>query len=263
MIIDTHTHVFPASRSKETLADLRQRTGIPHYTSGDLDGLKASMRSAGIDMAIVSRITTDPKRVKSVNNWLLECRQERIRPLAAIHPDVPDVQTYVAGLKDAGFLGIKIHPDYQGFYVDDPAMLPVYEAAESAGLPILFHAGLDRGLPPPVRAMPNRLLNIHELFPNLAMVAAHMGGEDNYDETVEYLLGKDIYLDTAFVLSIMTHDTLRTFFSKHPIERFLFGTDSPFANQTIELNCLKNFPFLNSEEKQKIMSLNAAELYHL
>ena len=260
MIIDFHTHIFPADIGPAILKDLSTRTCIPHYNDGSLDSLLHSMNKNRINASVVSRITTSPKKVVQVNQWLLSCKQDRIIPLAAIHPEVPDLDDYVASLKASGFKGIKIHPDYQGFYVDDPKMYPVYDAARQVRLPILFHAGLDRGLPPPVHALPHNLLKIHQMFPDLVMVAAHMGGEDNYEETKQLLLGRDIYLDTAFVLRIMKTETLRHFFSAHPIERFLFGTDNPFTDQTAELKGLLDLPILSWKQKKKILGQNAARL---
>ena len=68
---------------------------------------------------------------------------------------------------------------------------------------ILFHAGLDRGLPHPIHSTPKRLAKVHGDFPSLRIVAAHMGGEAVFDETERVLLGKDIFMDTSFVLRIM------------------------------------------------------------
>jgi predicted TIM-barrel fold metal-dependent hydrolase len=92
------------------------------------------------------------------------------------------------------------------------------------------------------------------------MVAAHMGGEDNYQETEECLLGTEIYLDTAFVLRIMDKNILKRFLNKHSKDRFLFGSDSPFSEQAEDLKYLMNLSYLNQEEKEKIAGKNAAEL---
>ncbi len=58
------------------------------------------------------------------------------------------------------------------------------------------------------------------------VIAAHMGGEDNYEDTEAHPLSTGVSPDTAFVLRIMEPSTLERFFSRHPKERFLFGTDS-------------------------------------
>lgn len=263
MFIDFHAHIFPRAKGAAILSDLSVRADISHYTDGSLESLVQSMKRSGITASVVSRITTRPEGVASVNTWLQKSTQDCIWPMATLHPELADLQNYMATLKNLGFKGIKLHLDYQGVYADDRKMYPVYEAAQALKLPILFHAGLDRGLPPPVRATPERLLTIHQEFPNLTIIAAHMGGEDNYDETETHLLGTSIYFDTAFVLRIMEKNTLKRFFSKHPIDRFLFGTDSPFTDQATELNYFLDLPFLSQDEKDKILGLNAVKLMDL
>ena len=263
MVIDFHTHIFPRQKAPEILSKLSNKADIPHYADGTLHGLLHSMKKAGIQLSVISRITIHPEQVKAVNNWLLGCQRKNILPMATIHPDQTEGETYVEDLKKAGFKGIKLHPDYQGFYADDRSMYPFYEAAQALQIPILFHAGLDRGLSPPFKAMPEHLLKVHREFPRLKIIAAHMGGEDNYDETEASLLGTDVYLDTAFVLRIMDENILKRFFQKHPIERFLFGTDSPFTDQQTELHFLNSLSFLTPDQKDKIAGQNAARLLNI
>lgn len=261
MVIDSHTHIFPQMKSRAILSKLSSRAAIPHFTDGTLQGLLNSMKTAGVHLSLISRITTRPEQVDPVNHWLYGLRRDNVLPMATIHPDMPAGQAYIKSLKDKGFIGIKVHPDYQGFYADDTRMFPFYETLQDLKMPILFHAGLDRGLSPPFRAMPVHLLRVHRQFPGLVMIAAHMGGEDNYDQTETCLLGEDIYLDTAFVLRLMNPDTLKRFFKMHPIERFLFGTDSPFTDQSTELNYLQSLAFLSQDAKDNIAGKNAAELF--
>lgn len=263
MVIDFHTHVFPRQKAPDILTKLLTKFDIPNFADGTLRGLTNSMQRAGIQLALISRITIHPEQVKAVNNWLLGCRRKSILPMATLHPDQPEGEAYVEEIKKAGFKGIKLHPDYQGFYADDKRMYPFYEAAQALQMPVLFHAGLDRGLSPPFKAMPRHLLEVRRNFHRLKIIAAHMGGEDNYDETEATLLGTDIYLDTAFVLRRMDPNILNRFFQKHPIERFLFGTDSPFTDQKTELQFLYNFPFLTPSQKDKLAGQNAAGLLNM
>jgi predicted TIM-barrel fold metal-dependent hydrolase len=263
MVIDFHTHIFPRQKASGILSKLSDKADIPHYTDGTLHGLLHSMKKAGVQLSLISRITIHPEQVASVNNWLLGCTRKNILPMATIHPDQSEGESYIEDLKKAGFAGVKLHPDYQGFYADDRSMYPFYEAAQALQIPILFHAGLDRGLTPPFKAMPKQLLKVHRDFPRLKMIAAHMGGEDNYEETEVNLLGTDIYLDTAFVLRIMDEKILERFFQKHPVERILFGTDSPFTDQKTELHFLNELSFLTPSQKDKIAGYNAARLLNI
>jgi len=245
------------------LSSLSKKADIPYFTDGTVSGLLNSMKKADIHLSVISRITTRADQVVSINQWLYGLRKKNILPLATIHPNLQKGEEYIEKLKKIGFKGIKVHPDYQGFYADDKRMYPFYDVLQSSGMPILFHAGLDRGLSPPFHAMPEKLLKVHREFPKLKMVAAHMGGEDNYQETEECLLGTDIYLDTAFVLRIMDKNILKRFFKMHPVDRFLFGSDSPFSEQSKDLKYLMNLSYLDQEEKEMIAGKNAADLLGL
>jgi predicted TIM-barrel fold metal-dependent hydrolase len=262
MIVDFHTHIFPTDMASKTLDSMEKRS-IPSYSDGTLEGLIQSMDAAGIDLSVVSRITTKPEQVRPVNQWLLGTKQERIQPIATWHPDCLVEPDSLTRLKGQGFKGFKLHPDYQGFLADDRMMYPFYEAAQAEGLFILFHAGLDQGLPGPLNAPPERLAKIHKDFPELSMILAHMGGEDIYDRTEACLLGRDIYLDTSFVLRKMPLNILERFFDKHPAERFLFGTDSPWVDQSLDLKFLFSLCFLTEADKEKITGTNAAQLLGL
>ena len=260
MFIDFHTHVFPDRKAPMILKDMAQRKKIPHFFDGTVDGLIGIMRESGIERSLISRITTRKENVTAVNDWLESCMGQKIQALATVHPDQPVASSDLEALRKKGFKGVKLHPDYQGFFVDDRRMYPFYEAAQATAMPVLFHAGLDRGLPPPVHALPPGLLNVHRDFPHLIMILAHMGGEDNYDQTEALLLGRDVFLDTSFVLSIMPAGLLKRFFRKHGVDRILFGSDGPFRDQTAEFNYLLNLSFLTSHEKEKVAGKNAALL---
>ena len=260
MSIDFHTHIFPPESAPSILNQLLDRGNIRHFTDGTVEGLLTAMEKSSVNLSLFSRITTRAENIAPVNQWLRQCTREHIKPMATWHPDMPAATSDLEALKAHGFKGFKLHPDYQGFFVDDPRMYSFYEAAQAVQMPVLIHAGLDRGLPPPVHATPQRLLKVHRQFPRMIIVAAHMGGEDNYDETETHLLGKEIYLDTSFVLRIMDRDILKRFFRKHSVERILFGSDSPFTDQAVELNYLFDLPFLTASEKDKVAGKNAAAL---
>ena len=124
----------------ELLEDMTKRS-IPSYADGTLEGLMDSMDAAGIDISVVSRITTKPEQVESINQWLLSNKQERIHPLATWHPNLPVDPGVIGRLRRQGFKGFKLHPDYQGFIVDDEGMFPFYEAAQAEGLPGAVRSG--------------------------------------------------------------------------------------------------------------------------
>lgn len=263
MIIDFHTHIYPESSASKTLTVVQSRAGISCFNDGTRQGLVQSMDKAGIDLSVVCSVATKPDMVKSTHRWLESIRNRRIMPFGTMHPDRLGRLEEVRDLKRRGFKGFKVHPDYQGFFVDERRMYPFYEAAQAEGMIILFHAGLDRGLPDPVHSTPERLAKVHKDFPSLRMVVAHMGGEAVFDETEKYLLGREVFMDTSFVLRVMPPHVLERFVKKHPAERILFGSDSPWTDQSEELRFLMGLPYLSGEDKEKIAGRNAVRLLGL
>ena len=263
MKIDFHTHIYPDRVALSTVNAVRQRAGIDAYTEGTLEGLKRSMASAGIDLSVIAAVATKPEQVASIQRWVNGIRQPGIEAMAVMHPAQPLTPRQIGTLKRDGYRGFKLHPDYQDFFVDDPRMYPIYESVAAEGMFILFHAGIDRGLPHPVHATPRRLAAAHKAVPGLCMVAAHFGGEDAYEESLEYLLGQDIYLDTSFVLSRMPGSFREKFLKGHPADRLLFASDSPWTDQGEELRFLLQLPYLPDGDKEKICFSNAARLLGL
>ena len=58
----------------------------------------------------------------------------------------------------------------------------------------------------------------------------------------------------------MDKDILKRFFLKHPVDRFLFGSDSLFTDPQKELGDLLGISFLRDGDKEKITFANAAAL---
>ncbi len=263
MKIDFHTHVYPDLVATKAVREVCQRSGIDAYADGTLEGLKRSMAAAGIDLSVVAAVATKPEQVTSMQKWLTAIRQPGIETLAAMHPADPLNSEQMTMLRREGFRGFKLHPDYQDFFVDDPRMYPLYEAVAAEGMFILFHAGMDRGLPHPVHATPKRLAVVHKAVPELCMIVAHLGGEESYEDTALHLLGRDLYLDTSFVLRKMPGTFRERFLKEHPAERLLFASDSPWTDQREELQFLLQLPFLTQSDKEKVCFSNAARLLGL
>jgi uncharacterized protein len=263
LIIDFHTHIYPASSASKALTAVQSRAGISCFSDGTCQGLVHSMDKAGIDLSVVCCVATRPETVPAIHQWLENIRNPRIMPFATMHPDLTTSIEEVKELKKRRFKGFKVHPDYQGFFVDEKRMYPFYQAAQTEGMIVLFHAGLDRGLPDPIHSTPERLGKVHRDFPSLRMVVAHMGGEAVFDETERHLLGRDIFMDTSFVLRVMPPDLLKRFMKNHPVEKILFGSDSPWTDQKEELHFLLELPYLSEKEKGKITGGNAIKLLGL
>jgi len=233
--IDFHTHCFPddlAGRAVKKI--LSTSPGTKCWTDGTLAGLRRSMGAAGIMRAVLLPVATKPSQVTTINRSAPLLAAPDIVPFGSLHPRTANIGEEVAFLKKNGIRGIKLHPEFQNFYADDPAVFPLYEAVSAAGLMVVFHAGLDPGPFSNDHSLPHRLLAVHKRFPGLAMVASHMGGYRVWDQVEELLAGLPIYFETSTAPQNLPRERFVRMCRNHGTGRILFGTDSPWFDQAFD-----------------------------
>lgn len=266
MIIDFHTHLFPDKIARATVDALAKRGGIKAYSDGTLDGLLSALSDAGVDIAVNLPVLTKPSHFESVLSFAKGlCEREyngpRIISFAGAHPDMENAEEKLKSVKDAGFLGIKLHPDYQGTFFDDPRYVKIIECAKSLDLIVLTHAGFDFAYPgEPIKCTPKRVLRLLDKIGGYSkLVLAHIGGNELADEVYAELAGEDVYFDTAYSLHGVSEGMFKKILFKHGDERILFATDSPWRNVKEEVGIIKGYA-LGEEAERRIFSENAIKL---
>lgn len=262
MVIDFHVHGFTDELAPRAIAKLSAGSGLRPGTDGTVSGIMASMKKANIDKSVILSIATKPNQTSNITRWSAAIQSDSIVPFGSIHPDSDNWKSELTEIYDSGIKGIKFHPEYQNFFVDDPKMYPIYYKAAELGLIMVFHAGVDVGLQPPYHCMPDRMKRMVRDFKGAKIVAAHMGGYDRWNEVEEYLVGEDIYFDTSFSLSRMTQEQFMRIVKNHGYKRLLFGTDSPWSDQAEDLALISDLD-LSDEEKSAILGENGAKLLGL
>ncbi|HOL95542.1 MAG TPA: amidohydrolase family protein [bacterium] len=256
--IDVHTHIFPDHVALNAVPKMAEEAGVPYALDGRVDSLRQSMDQAEIAVSWLQPVATRAAQVESINRWHEELRNERLVAFGAIHPDYPDLPGLIRDLSRRGFPGIKIHPEYHKIPPDDERLFPLYEAVGEENLIILFHAGVDIGIPT-LNSTPRQFARLHDRFPGLRMILAHMGGFKQWEAVNTDIAGRDIYFDTSYVFGHIDDAAFVDLVRRHGPERILFGTDSPWAGQKETLNHLKSLP-LSDEELEGICWKNAARL---
>lgn len=262
MIIDFHVHCFPDDLAGKAVPKLAAAAGIDAKINGTVSDLIRSMESAGIFCCVVQPVATRPQQVAKINEWAASQQNDKLIFFASFHPDLAGWRDEIRRIKELGLRGVKFHPDYQNFFVDENRMFPVYEALFEEDLVVLFHAGVDIGLPPPVHCTPVRLARVVDLFLGGKMVAAHMGGYLCWDDVEKYLLGKDIFFDTSYSLVNLEPERMAALILSHGPEKVLFGTDSPWTDQGEELNKIKRIK-LPEKVLEQVLGLNAKRILKL
>jgi hypothetical protein len=238
--LDIHAHAFHPKIVEKVLKQLEAHYGIAPVGTGLVADLLDRLNAAGIGRAAVHAAATAPAQVVPANNWSigLARTQPRLIPFGTIHPGFADFEAELSRLERAGVQGIKIHADFQGFRLDDPALWPILEAMQGRFV-ALFHVG-DR-LPPALNpSCPAKLAAIHREFPGLTVVAAHLGGYLHWAEALEHLAGTDVFLDTSSSLPFIKDGLLRAILDRHPPERVFFGSDYPLFDPGRELERLRS-----------------------
>lgn len=262
MIIDFHVHCFPDALALKTIPVMAERAKIKARLDGRIKSLKESMIAAKIDYSLLLPIATKANQTKTINNWSASVVGENILSFGTIHPLYSAWEEELERINDLGLKGIKFHPDYQNFYVDDKHLFPLYEKASQLGLIIIFHAGVDIGLKPPYHCYPKQLLKVIESFPQAKIVAAHMGGYACWEQVEKYLLGKNVYFDTSYCLAHMPQEQFLRIINNHDNTKIFFGTDSPWEDQRVEIQRINKLN-LKPKVKEAILGTNAQKFLNL
>lgn len=265
MIIDFHTHAFPERIAARTVDSLIARAAslgaysITNYTDGTLRGLRELEEKAGVELAVVLPIVTAPSQTETVNRTAREINESErgIYSFGSLYPTAEDAPECVDRLAEAGFKGIKLHPEFQGFLADE--VMEVYRRAALHGMTVVLHAGRDVGYPPPVKATPDMLLRIADKLPDIKLVAAHLGGWMLWEEVAQRLIGSPILFDTAFISKYIDKSLARDIIIGHGADKILFGSDCPWENPADTLKLLRSLE-LAPQELKKICGDNAAGL---
>jgi len=258
-IVDTHVHAFPDAIAARAVPELAREGNVVPASDGTLTGLLASMDRAGIATSVVCSIATKPAQFDRILEWSQANESDRLVMLPSVHPASPEVVGQVRRVAGAGLRGIKLHPYYQGFEIDEPRLFPVYEAAQELGLVVVCHGGFDIAYPHTRVADPVRARRVIDAFPALKLVVAHLGGWEDWDEVERHLLGRPVWLDTSYSLAFLPADRARRLLATHPADRILFGSDSPWADQAGEIARLRALG-LPEDLERRILGGNAREL---
>ena len=260
MLIDFHTHAFPPKIAERAVQQLSHSAGgMEPQTDGTLESLKVQMDKDGVDLSVVLAIATNPRQMRKVNDYAIEMdRDERIAAFGSVHPDAPDALEELERIKAAGLRGVKLHPEYQGFYADEERMKPIYRRISELGLITVFHAGEDYGYPPPYHAQPEHMKNALRWF-DAPVVAAHWGGAGFGREVLDVLCGENIFFDLSFGYGAMPKPVAQMILDRHGADRLLFGSDMPWHRPAWELRLLDSLD-LGAGEREKILWKNAKKL---
>lgn len=259
-IIDAHSHIFPKKISLKATKTIGEFYDISMYSEGCSEKLLESGSKIEVSKYLVCSTATIPSQVESINSFIkAECDvHPEFFGFGTLHPDYENLENEVERIISMGMHGIKLHPDFQKFDIDDNNAYRMYEIIEGR-LPVLIHMGDNRFN----YSRPLRLKKLLNDFPRLQVIAAHFGGYKNWDEADECLRNMpNIKFDTSSTLEFIEPEYARKLIDHFGLENFFFGTDFPMWNHVEELKRFFNLS-LSFYQNQQILADNFKEYFNI
>lgn len=259
--IDFHCHVYPDAIAPKAADNVRQfYNGL-----GDpsIDGCAQTLldrgTKAGVQKFVILPVAVRPSRTRHINDFILsEVEKEpRFFGYGTVHAGMENITGEVRYIMDKGLRGLKMHPDYQLFSIDDPRLFPVYEMIGEK-LPVIFHMGDQRY----DYSHPARLRKVLELFPRLQVIAAHFGGYTMHQEAARLLHDKNCFFDVSSSLMFMEEGEAEHYINRHGADRFVYGSDFPMWDPVVEMERFQRLK-LTDDQKEQIAHITAEQILNV
>jgi predicted TIM-barrel fold metal-dependent hydrolase len=277
--VDAHTHIFPpsfAARRSELASRDRTFAELYHDPKARLataEELVAALDTAGFDAAIAAGIGwTDLDTAREANDYALESAAKhpgRISPFCSVNPAWGDAALReVERCAKAGARGVgELHPDTQGFRLDDIALLtPFAQEVEKRRMVLLTHVSEPVGhmYPGKGRTAPEQALAFVQAFPQLRIIMAHWGGGLPFYALMPEVANalKNVWFDSAASPYLYQPRVLRVMAELVGSDKMLFGTDFPLVSHRRAVRDL-DASGLPEEARAKVLGGNAAGLFGL
>ncbi len=247
-IIDFHTHIFPEKLASRAVCNIGSYYDLPMNCDGTQAGLLSNCEELPNLRFVISSATLKPENLRTGNDYLLEAAKEHKEfiPFSSFSPKLSEKEICIEldRVKALGSKGIKLHPDFQYFNIDEPSLFGAYRHAAELEMPILFHVGDTKT----DYSTPTRLYNLMDKIPNLTVIAAHLGGYQEWDLAEKVLVGTPMYTDISDAITFLPPEKLVSLVRRHGVERVLFASDFPLRSP---LEVYKQFETLGFTELEK------------
>ncbi|MBQ3219554.1 MAG: amidohydrolase family protein [Clostridia bacterium] len=258
-IIDAHAHIYPQKIAEKATVTIGKFYDIKmEMPAGTAEQLIEDGKRAGVTRYVVHSVATTAHQVRSINEFIKKemDEHEEFIGFMTLHQDLTEeeIEKEVDWCIKNGFKGVKLHPDFQKFYIDGEDAEKFYRVIGDR-LPILFHTGDDRY----EYSKPKRLVTMAKKYPNVKFIAAHFGGYRCWKDVGFYVGLDNVYFDTCSSLTFISKETARDIIDLLGADKFFFGTDFPMWDAEKELERFNAIEMTN-EERKMILSENIKKL---
>jgi predicted TIM-barrel fold metal-dependent hydrolase len=284
MIFDSHLHLFNekiidnVSNRKELVALLNLQTDGACERLG-IGPLAASVKKSGV-AAGLALPTAAADDVERTNTLFMEKALEVdfLHTTGTLHPDFARNAEEIDRLHRHGVKGIKLCSFSQGFVLDGPPALALFDRVEQhnrLGLGSLFvvldtfyHAHRHFGTREAFTTTPSQIAFLARRYPHTVFIGAHMGGlAAPFDLLWQELPPFDnLFLDTSNAAHTLTQAQFVAMLKRFGPDHILFGTDWPWFTHETEIPMIEALlaaAGFNRRQKTCVMHDNMAGLLAL
>jgi predicted TIM-barrel fold metal-dependent hydrolase len=271
-IIDAHNHL--SERKDDRLNVYADRNGLRYNLEELLRLMKLNDVALGL---LLSPIVG--KGVPLPNEDILKlCARSRGRllPVITVEPFPEKVRNAVqlAKCNETLVKAFKVMLGYGKTRAGDPVLNPLYDYAESVGLPVMFHTGDTADVKGSlVDAHPLTLDALANKRDDLGIVACHFGNP--WIDDVAELMYKhsNVYADISGLVvgggkyfeqytDSLAERLSRAIYFAGGADKVIFGSDYPITQPSVAISLVRKLE-IDTKDRKRILSENAKKVFRL
>lgn len=268
-VIDAHVHLFPP-RVFEAIWRWFDRHAWSIRYRLQAEAVVEFLKLRGVHQIVALHYSHRPGMARVLNEFVHEvarAHRDFVLPLGTVLPGEPGARDLVRdALGRLGLRGLKLHCHVQQIAPDDERLDEVYDECQSAGKPVLIHAGREPqspayGVDTTAICGAHRIERVLQRFPRLRLIVPHLGA-DEFDAYAALLdRYEHLWLDTTMAVAGFLADPPAGLVARHA-KRLLYGTDFPNIPYAWdrELQRLVREP-IDDEARRALFSGNAQMLF--
>lgn len=261
-VINSHCHIYPEKIASKAVEGIKNFYDLNMSLNGRTDDLIKDGSKVGVVHYLVHSVATTPKQVKSINEFIsyeVKSHNGLFTGFGTLHPDSDDIEGDFNYLCDLGLKGVKLHPDFQLFALNEKKAFDLGEVIAAGDVPLLIHCGDFRYN----YSNPEQLIPFLDNFPELTVIGAHFAGWSMWEDATRQLSGREnLYVDLSSSLYALSAETANELIHAYGTDKVLWGTDYPMWDSVSEMEYFNRID-LTDEERSMILYENAAKLLKL
>ena len=261
-VINAHCHIYPDKIASKAVKGIRDFYDLDMSLNGKTDDLIRDGNKVGVVHYLIHSVATTPKQVKSINEFIsYEVAQhpDLFTGFGTLHPDSEDIQGDFDYLIELGLKGVKLHPDFQRFALNEERAFDLGEVINGGDVPVLIHCGDFRYN----FSNPGQLVPFLDKFPDMSVIGAHFAGWSMWEDATSQLAGREnLYVDLSSSLYALSPEVANELIHAYGVDKVLWGTDYPMWESVSEMEYFNKID-LTDKERSMILYENASKLLKL